>query len=240
MSLTTILSAIITHLQTILQRDKFTIDKIKQVTDHICRLQDFVNSMQRLELDDPEYAYLKAILLFSPENAPIGQLPAASKIEQFQDQAVKELKRYETTRRHEAIERERSDDHKKEESNATSPAGEESNTSSVKIKKEPDSDHENDTEKNKDGMENGSENKNEEKRSSAKKKFSKEEMLSGGYERFGKLVVSLLPLKSLSPQLTEELFFSGLVGSVRIHSIIPFILKMDSSELLAANEINSL
>jgi len=38
---------------------------ILQVTDHICRLQEYVNGMARLQVDEHEYAYLKAITLFS-------------------------------------------------------------------------------------------------------------------------------------------------------------------------------
>lgn len=153
MSLATILSAIVTHLQTSLQQDKLSIQRVKQVTDHICKLQDFVNSFQRLQVDDHEYAYLKAIVLFSPENTGIGQMLSSRQIEKFQDKAVKELRLY----------------------------------------------------------------LNENCRSEIN-------------ERFSKLILRLLPLRSLLPNITEELFFSGLIGAVQIDSIIPYILKMDANE----------
>ncbi|XP_053213092.1 orphan steroid hormone receptor 2-like [Panonychus citri] len=154
MSLTTILSAIVTHLQTTLQQDKLSVQRVKQVTDHICKLQDFVNSIQRLEIDDREYAYLKAIVLFSPENLAISQLLCCRQIEKFQEKAVNELRNYVT-----------------------------------------------------------------------------ETVLGDdALSRFGKLLLRLMPLRSLLPSITEELFFSGLVGNVQIESIIPYILKMDSSE----------
>lgn len=154
MSLATILSAIVTHLQTTLQQDKLSVQRVKQVTDHICKLQDFVNSIQRLEIDDREYAYLKAIVLFSPENLAISQLLCCRQIEKFQEKAVTELRNYVT-----------------------------------------------------------------------------ETVLGDdALNRFGKLLLRLMPLRSLLPSITEELFFSGLVGNVQIESIIPYILKMDSSE----------
>jgi orphan steroid hormone receptor 2 len=154
MSLATILSAIVTHLQTTLQQDKLSVARMKQVTDHICKLQDFVNSIQKLEIDDHEYAYLKAIILFSPENLGISQILCSRQVEKFQDKAVQELRNHvvETV------------------------VGEEA------------------------------------------------------YLRFSKLLLRLITLKSLQPQITEELFFSGLVGNVQIESIIPYILKMDTSE----------
>lgn len=34
--------------------------------EHIWKLQEFCNSMAKLETDGYEYAYLKAIVLFSP------------------------------------------------------------------------------------------------------------------------------------------------------------------------------
>lgn len=34
--------------------------------EHIWKLQEFCNSMARLDIDGYEYAYLKAIVLFSP------------------------------------------------------------------------------------------------------------------------------------------------------------------------------
>lgn len=39
---------------------------MKQVMEHIWKFQEFCNSMTRLETDSYEYAYLKAIVLFSP------------------------------------------------------------------------------------------------------------------------------------------------------------------------------
>ena len=45
-------------------------------------------------------------------------------------------------------------------------------------------------------------------------------------ERFSNLVNQLSSLKSLQPNLLEELFFSGLIGNVPIDSVIPYILSM--------------
>jgi testicular receptor 2 len=158
MSLATILSAIITHLQTTLREDKLSLQRVKGVTDHICKLQDFVNSFQKLEVDDREYAYLKAIVLFSPENTGIGLMMNCRQIDRFQEKTVRELRHY---------------------INETSCSPEEAS------------------------------------------------------DRFSKLILRLLPLRSLLPNITEELFFSGLIGSVQIDSIIPYILKMDANDFNA-------
>ncbi|XP_051916113.1 nuclear receptor subfamily 2 group C member 1-A-like isoform X1 [Hippocampus zosterae] len=67
MNVATILSAIIGHLQTALQEEKLSQERVKLVMEHIWRLQEFCNSMSRLSPDAYEYAFLKAIVLFSPD-----------------------------------------------------------------------------------------------------------------------------------------------------------------------------
>ncbi|XP_054709498.1 orphan steroid hormone receptor 2-like isoform X2 [Uloborus diversus] len=149
MSVKTIFTAIVSHLQSSVQQDRLSASRVKQVTDHICKLQEFVNSMLRLQVDEHEYAYLKAIVLFSPDHPA---LPSARQVEKFQEKGYQELRSY---------------------IGQTFP---ESN------------------------------------------------------DRFPKLLLRLPALRSLTPSITEELFFSGLIGSVQIDSIIPYILNMDSSE----------
>ena len=41
-------------------------------------------------------------------------------------------------------------------------------------------------------------------------------------------------MRSLQPDVLEELFFAGLIGNVQIDSVVPYILKMESSEYQAA------
>ncbi|CAG2199183.1 NR2C2 [Mytilus edulis] len=66
MSLPTILMAILNHLQTALHQDKTSAERIKIVIDHILKLQNYIQSMHQLNVDTEEYAYLKALVLFSP------------------------------------------------------------------------------------------------------------------------------------------------------------------------------
>nr|XP_023417895.1 nuclear receptor subfamily 2 group C member 2 isoform X1 [Cavia porcellus] len=91
MSLSTILAAIVNHLQNSIQEDKLSGERVKQVMEHIWKLQEFCNSMARLEIDGYEYAYLKAIVLFSPDHPG---LTGTSQIEKFQEKAQMELQDY--------------------------------------------------------------------------------------------------------------------------------------------------
>ncbi|XP_054632676.1 nuclear receptor subfamily 2 group C member 1 isoform X2 [Dunckerocampus dactyliophorus] len=149
MNVGTILSAIISHLQNSLQEDKLSQERVKIVMEHIWRLQEFCNSMSKLSPDAYEYAFLKAIVLFSPDHPGIDNTP---QIERFQEKAYIELQDYVTR---------------------TYP--------------------------------------------------------EDSY-RLSKLLLRLPALRLISAAVTEELFFAGLIGNVQIDSIIPYILKMDSSD----------
>uniref|UniRef100_A0A3Q2YW49 Nuclear receptor subfamily 2, group C, member 1 n=1 Tax=Hippocampus comes TaxID=109280 RepID=A0A3Q2YW49_HIPCM len=149
MNVATILSAIIGHLQTSLQEEKLSQERVKVVMEHIWRLQEFCNSMTKLSPDAYEYAFLKAIVLFSPDHPGIDN---TLQIERFQQKAYMELQDY--------VARTYPED---------------------------------------------------------------------SY-RLSKLLLRLPALRLISAAVTEELFFAGLIGNVQIDSIIPYILKMDSTD----------
>lgn len=61
------LSEVFNELTTdLLSVDKLSSERIKLVMEHIWKLQEFCNSMAKLQTDGYEYAYLKAMVLFSP------------------------------------------------------------------------------------------------------------------------------------------------------------------------------
>ncbi|XP_076859262.1 nuclear receptor subfamily 2 group C member 2 isoform X2 [Brachyhypopomus gauderio] len=149
MSLSTILAAIVNHLQTSIQDDKLSSERVKLVMEHIWKLQEFCNSMAKLETDGYEFAYLKAIVLFSPDHP--GQ-SSSNQIEKFQEKAQMELQDYVQ-------------------------------------KTYPDDTY-----------------------------------------RLARTLMRLPALRLMSSSITEELFFTGLIGNVPIDSIIPYILKMETAD----------
>ena len=46
--------------------DKNNSERVKLVTDHIMKLQNYVQTMENLQVDVTEFAYLKALILFCP------------------------------------------------------------------------------------------------------------------------------------------------------------------------------
>ncbi|XP_016429906.1 nuclear receptor subfamily 2 group C member 2-like isoform X1 [Sinocyclocheilus rhinocerous] len=150
MSLSTILAAIVNHLQSSIQDvDKLSSERIKLVMEHIWKLQEFCNSMAKLQTDGYEYAYLKAIVLFSPDHPGVS---SCSQIEKFQEKAQMELQDYVQ-------------------------------------KTYPDDTY-----------------------------------------RLARILLRLPALRLMSSSITEELFFTGLIGNVPIDSIIPYILKMETAD----------
>lgn len=149
MNLSTILTAIINHLQSNIQDEKLSGDRVKQVMEHIWKFQEFCNSMTKLETDSYEYAYLKAIVLFSPDHPGVD---SSGQIEKYQEKALMELQDYVQ-------------------------------------KTYPDDTY-----------------------------------------RLTRILTRLPALRLMNSSITEELFFTGLIGNVSIDSIIPYILKMETAE----------
>ncbi|XP_043461034.1 nuclear receptor subfamily 2 group C member 1-A isoform X1 [Leptopilina heterotoma] len=89
LSLPSILTSIINHLQASIAQEKITASKVKSITEHICRLQDCVGSLHKLQVDSVEYAYLKALTLFSADNVLAGIW--RKKVEVLQEAAWNEL-----------------------------------------------------------------------------------------------------------------------------------------------------
>lgn len=64
MNLQNILTAIVRHLQSSVAQEKLTVQRVRQVTTTICKVQEYVRTMRQMNIDDHEYAYLKTIALF--------------------------------------------------------------------------------------------------------------------------------------------------------------------------------
>uniref|UniRef100_A0A3Q3ESN8 Nuclear receptor subfamily 2, group C, member 2 n=1 Tax=Labrus bergylta TaxID=56723 RepID=A0A3Q3ESN8_9LABR len=132
-----------------IQDDKLSGERVKQVMEHIWKFQEFCNSMSRLDTDSYEYAYLKAIVLFSPDHPGVD---GSGQIEKFQEKALMELQDY------------------------------------------------------------------------VQKTYPEDTY------RLTRILTRLPALRLMNSSITEELFFTGLIGNVSIDSIIPYILKMETAE----------
>uniref|UniRef100_G1R1C3 Nuclear receptor subfamily 2 group C member 1 n=7 Tax=Hominoidea TaxID=314295 RepID=G1R1C3_NOMLE len=149
MNVATILATFVNCLHSSLQQDKMSTERRKLLMEHIFKLQEFCNSMVKLCIDGYEYAYLKAIVLFSPDHPGLENM---EQIEKFQEKAYVEFQDYIT-------------------------------------KTYPDDTY-----------------------------------------RLSRLLLRLPALRLMNATITEELFFKGLIGNIRIDSVIPHILKMEPAD----------
>ncbi|XP_059469201.1 nuclear receptor subfamily 2 group C member 1-like isoform X2 [Neocloeon triangulifer] len=150
LSVQSILCTVLSNLQAC--QDRLSPQKIKE----ICQLQIYVNIMQKLKLSDQEFAYMKAIALFSPD---VPTLSSTSLISSIQDKIVLEFRNH----------------------------------------------------------------------------------LAGDGKRFSQLLLRMAPLKAFQSRQLEEIFFSGLIGTVQIDSVIPYIIRMEDEFFngqLSGNPIN--
>lgn len=149
LSLATILPALVTHLHASVAQEKLPPNRIKQITNHIVQLQEYVYTMSVLHVDPQEYAYLKLISLFATDHAELAY-NARRHIDRFQERSFQELRAY--------------------------------------------------------------------IHNSAPKDI----------DRFPRLLLRLAPLRSMDPNVLEDLFFTGLIGQVQVDTIIPYMLRMGS------------
>ena len=56
------------------------------------------------------------------------------------------------------------------------------------------------------------------------------------HSRYGQAMLLLASLKQFDSDILVELFFSNLIGDAHISSVIPFILKMDITQVMNQNE----
>jgi hypothetical protein len=116
---------------------------VKEVIQTVCHIHKYVNTIVKMELEDEEYAYLKAIVLFSD----VGSSSARVGISHLQDAALEQLQEFLRARGRERT-------------------------------------------------------------------------------RFPKLLLLLAMPRSLHPLAIEKLFFTGIVGSIQIQTVLPYILQM--------------
>lgn len=150
LSLPALLSALASHLRTASPKNGSSgTSQRGLVAEHVATLQRLVGALQRLRLDDREYALLRAMVLFCPDRPGV-ERSWCGRLEQLQERACQELR----------------------------------------ARSGPDWE-----------------------------------------QRLPRLLLRLSAVRSLRPALTEELFFAGLIGSVRIDSILPYILRMEPHQM---------
>ena len=201
MNLQAILAAIVAHLQTSVAQEKLTAQRVRQVTTTICKVQEYVRVMSRMNIDDREFAYLKTIALFGTGEQKLTLY--VMQVFLYRSRLKLVMKQFSTVLSYFTI------------LNVPnlSPADQLGITCPKQIDKL----------KNKTVIE-------------LREYCARPSLNASPAEsesRFSNLLLRLAPLRSLQPDVLEELFFAGLIGNVQIDSVVPYILKMETSEYQA-------
>uniref|UniRef100_A0A182MJ20 Nuclear receptor domain-containing protein n=1 Tax=Anopheles culicifacies TaxID=139723 RepID=A0A182MJ20_9DIPT len=69
LSFNTIMLALIQYMKTVILNKKYSVDVINYLKKYILMIQEFVNDLQKMNLTDQEYAYLRLLSIFNPDNA---------------------------------------------------------------------------------------------------------------------------------------------------------------------------
>lgn len=143
-SLCKIFECICAQFEKISTLERVAVSRVKQVTSTLSKIKEYVQALEKLNLDETEFALLKAIAVFGSD-----QLTANSDyLNLVTDKLVTQLRTH-----------------------------------------TPDDEN-----------------------------------------RFSKLLLRLSPLRSIVPDVIEEIFFTGLIGNVQIDTVLPHILAMDIQE----------
>ncbi|XP_052871075.1 orphan steroid hormone receptor 2-like, partial [Anopheles cruzii] len=68
LSFNTIMLALIQYMKTVILNKKYTGEVVSYLMKYILLVQEFVNDLQKLNLTDQEYAYLRLLSIFNPDN----------------------------------------------------------------------------------------------------------------------------------------------------------------------------
>lgn len=94
LSLSTIMSTLVANIVQLSEVEKIQAIKIRKLSEHTFQLNEFVQTLQTMDLDDHEYAYIRLIIIFSPDNLNIKDQSKRLLVEKLQDYALISLKAY--------------------------------------------------------------------------------------------------------------------------------------------------
>lgn len=66
LSFNSIMLALIQYMKTVILNKKYTGEVVSYLMKYILLVQEFVNDLQKLNLTDQEYAYLRLLSIFNP------------------------------------------------------------------------------------------------------------------------------------------------------------------------------
>lgn len=72
-SVPTVMSSLINFMNNAIAQEKMTANKLKKLSEHIWKVNEFIQEINKMDVDDIEFALLRFIILFNPGNSTLIQ-----------------------------------------------------------------------------------------------------------------------------------------------------------------------
>uniref|UniRef100_A0A182Q5J8 Nuclear receptor domain-containing protein n=1 Tax=Anopheles farauti TaxID=69004 RepID=A0A182Q5J8_9DIPT len=209
LSFNTIMLALIQYMKTVILNRKYSADVICYLKKYILLIQEFVNDLQKMNLTDQEYAYLRLLSIFNPDNV-LQEKEKNQHLVKLQELILSEFRDYYRDRHTRLV---------SSESEENLRATEED---------------ENDDEDEDDYYERSQPRR----RRHQHHHHRQQQAQAQGEQRMMRLLLKLPTLRALnSKRDLEDLFFSNLIGQVQIDSVLTYVLQTNDGAVSFANMV---
>uniref|UniRef100_A0A182NTZ7 Nuclear receptor domain-containing protein n=1 Tax=Anopheles dirus TaxID=7168 RepID=A0A182NTZ7_9DIPT len=209
LSFNTIMLALIQYMKTVILNRKYSGDVICYLKKYILLIQEFVNDLQKMNLTDQEYAYLRMLSIFNPDNV-LQEKEKNQHLVKLQELILSELRDYYRERHARLV---------SSESEENLRATEED---------------ENDDEDDEDYYERSQPRRR--RHQQHHDHHRQQQQQAQGEQRMMRLLLKLPTLRALnSKRDLEDLFFSNLIGQVQIDSVLTYVLQTNDGAVSFAN-----
>ncbi|XP_040168371.1 nuclear hormone receptor HR78 [Anopheles arabiensis] len=219
LSFNTIMLALIQYMKSAILNKKHSADVINYLKKYILLIQEFVNDLQKLNLTDHEYAYLRLLSIFNPDNV-LQDKEKNQHLVKLQDLVLAEFRDYYRDRHARLV----------------------SSESEENLRANEEDDNEDDEED--DYYERSQQPPRHRHRSQQHQQQQQHRQQRAGdreqgEQRLVKLLLKLPTLRALnSKRDLEDLFFSNLIGQVQIDSVLTYVIQTNDGAISFSNMVH--
>uniref|UniRef100_A0A182K646 NR LBD domain-containing protein n=1 Tax=Anopheles christyi TaxID=43041 RepID=A0A182K646_9DIPT len=208
LSFNTIMLALIQYMKTVILNKKYSADVINYLKKYILLIQEFVNDLQKMNLTDHEYAYLRLLTIFNPDNV-LQDKEKNQHLVKLQELVLGEFRDYYRDRHTRLVSSESEENLRANE------------------------DDENDDDEEDDYYERSQQPPRHRHRQHRQQRVGDRDQ---GEQRLVKLLLKLPTLRALnSKRDLEDLFFSNLIGQVQIDSVLTYVMQTNDGAVSFSN-----
>ncbi|XP_052899393.1 nuclear hormone receptor HR78 [Anopheles moucheti] len=211
LSFNTIMLALIQYMRTVILNKKYSVDVINYLMKYVLLIQEFVNDLQKMNLTDQEYAYLRLLSIFNPDNA-LQDKEKNQHLVKLQEHILVEFREYYRDR-HARL--------------ASSESEENLRATEEDENEEDDVDYY-------ERSQNRHHHRQHQHRGASDSDHTRDQVQ--GEQRLMKLLLKLPTLRALNSKCDlEDLFFNNLIGQVQIDSVLTYVMQTNDGAISFSN-----